>query len=185
MGHAEAAIAPFRKLGKPLSDDLRSRPYVELQMQDDERARIGGRYYTKSGFLKNLDRDLIEAMLDTAADATIPKFRIAMPAKGGAIGRVPRDATAFWHRDAKFSLILQSAGDIPAEDANNVAWVKAQWPALEAFTKGFYANTNLTDTPSERTREAYGGNFERLRTVKSKYDAGNLFRLNANIEPRA
>jgi FAD/FMN-containing dehydrogenase len=185
MDRAEAAIAPFRKLGKPLSDAVRSRPYVELQMQDDERARIGGRYYTKSGFLKKIDLDLIGVIVDTAAGATIPKFRIAMPAKGGAIGRVPRDATAFWHRDAAFSLLLQSAGDIPAEDASNVAWVKAQWPALEAFTAGFYANTNLTDMPADRARDAYGGNYDRLVTLKNKHDPTNLFRMNANIQPTA
>ena len=182
---AEAVLAPYRRLGKSLSDGVMQVPFVRLQTQDDERARIGGRYYTKSGFVMELHRDLIDAMLETLAGAAIPRPRIALPAKGGAITRVPRDATAFWHRQAPYSLILQTSGDDFAEDAANIAWVKASWPALEAFTSGFYANTNLSDIPADRTRDAYGGNYDRLLALKNQYDPQNLFRLNANIKPQA
>lgn len=184
MDHAEAAIAPYRRLGKPAKDDVRLMHYVQIQTQDDQRARIGGRYYTKSGFVMGLGPDLIDAMVETIAGAEVPRARIAIPPKGGAISRVARDATAFWHRDARFSVIIQTSGDAPADDARNIGWVKDQWPALEAFTSGFYANTNLMDLPADRARDAYGGNYERLQAVKAKYDPGNLFRLNANIKPQ-
>ena len=49
---------------------------------------------------------------------------------------------------------------------------------------GFYPNTNLSEIPTARVREAYGGNYERLLTLKRKYDPTNLFRLNANIDPK-
>jgi FAD/FMN-containing dehydrogenase len=185
MDHAEAALAPFRRLGKPLLDDVKLVRFHALQTQDDERARIGGRYYTKSGFVMTLDRDLIDLMLETIEGATVARPRIALPAKGGSIGRVPRDATAFWHREAPYSLILQTSGDEPAADAANIAWVKAKWPGLEAFTGGFYVNTNLADMATDRIREAYGGNYDRLLALKGKYDPANLFRLNANIRPPA
>jgi FAD/FMN-containing dehydrogenase len=182
--HAEAALAPFRRLGKPLRDDVQSTRYVQLQTQDDERARIGGRYYTKSGFAMTLEPDLIDVAVETMAGATVPRPRIALPPKGGAIARVPRDATAFWHREALYSVLLQTSGDEPGEDKSNVGWAKEKWPALEAFTAGFYANTNLSEMPADRTREAYGGNYDRLLELKNKYDPRNLFRLNANIRPQ-
>lgn len=184
MDHAEAALAPFRRLGKPLRDEVRQVSFTELQTQDDKRARIGGRYYTKSGFVMELHHDLIDAMIETVASATIPRPRVAMPPKGGAIARVPNDATAFWHRQAPWSVLIQTSGDDPSEDAANVGWVKAEWPALEKFTAGFYANTNLSEMPADRTREAYGGNYDRLLALKKQYDPGNLFRLNANIRPQ-
>jgi len=184
MDHAEAALTPFRRLGKPLRDDVKLTRYEQLQTQDDERARIGGRYYTKSGFVMTIEPDLIDVAVETLASATVPRLRLALPPKGGTISRVPHDATAFWHREAPFSVILQTSGDEPAEDASNVGWVKEKWPALETFTAGFYANTNLSELPADRTREAYGGNYDRLLELKNKYDPKNLFRLNANIKPQ-
>jgi FAD/FMN-containing dehydrogenase len=159
--------------------------YIQLQTQDDERARIGGRYYTKTGFADRLEDDLIDLMLETISGATIPRPRIAMPPRGGAVQRVAPDAMAFWHRRSLYSVILQTSGDDPADDAGNVGWAKAKWPALESFTKGFYANTNLSEMPAERVGEAYGGNLERLIALKTRYDPTNLFRLNANIRPHA
>jgi hypothetical protein len=55
---------------------------------------------------------------------------------------------------------------------------------LEKFTAGFYANMDLSEIASARVHEAYGGNYERLLTLKRKYDPTNLFRMNANIDPR-
>ena len=181
---ADAAIAPYRQLGKP-QDGVKRVPYVELQTQDDQRARIGGRYYTKSGFVKALDDALIDAILELIKGATVPRPRIALPAWGGAIARTPRDTSAFWHRDGLYSLIVQTAGDTPAEDAANIGWVKSQWPALEKFTAGFYANTNLSDLPGDRMNEVYGAHFNRLVALKTKYDPTNLFHLNANIKPKS
>ena len=181
---ADAALAPYRKLGKAVADDVMRVRYTQLQTQDDERARIGGRYYTKSGFADTLTDGLIDVMLDTIGGATVPRARIAMPPKGGVIERIAPDATAFWHRSALYSVLLQTSGDEPAEDAANIAWAKAKWPALEAHTKGFYANTNLSEMTTDRVSEAYGGNHARLTELKTRYDPTNLFRLNANVRPR-
>ncbi len=184
MDQSEAALAPYRRLGKPLSDDVKQVPFTQLQTQDDERARIGGHYYTKSGLVRTIERDLIDLALETVAGATVPRPRLALPPWNGAVARVPRDAAAFWHRDVLCSVILQTSNDDRADDAANIAWVKAKWPALEKFTAGFYSNTNLSELPADRTREAYGGNYERLVVLKNKYDPTNLFRLNANIRPQ-
>lgn len=181
---ADAALTPYRKLGKAVADDVKRVQYTQLQTKDDERARIGGRYYTKSGFAGTLADGLIDVMLDTIGGATVPRARIAMPPKGGAIERIAPDATAFWHRAALYSVLLQTSGDEPGEDAANIGWARAKWPALEAHTQGFYANTNLSEMASDRVSEAYGGNHARLTELKARYDPTNLFRLNANIPPR-
>jgi FAD/FMN-containing dehydrogenase len=181
---AEAALAPYRKLGKPIEDAVGPVPYVKLQTQDDNVARFGGRYYTKSGIVSRLDGNLVDTMLELVSAAPVSLPRIALPPKGGAVDRLPRDATAFWHRGDLYTLILQTRGDDPAEDEKNIAWARSQWPALEKFTTGFYANLNQAEGAASPVREAYGGNYERLLSLKRKYDPANLFRLNANIDPR-
>ncbi|HEX6216596.1 MAG TPA: FAD-binding oxidoreductase [Vicinamibacterales bacterium] len=185
LASGEAGLSPYRRLGKPLKDGVGPTHYVQLQTQDDERARIGGRYYTKSGFVQRLTDDLIDASLAMIEGASVPRARIALPPKGAAVERVARDATAFWHRSALYSVILQTSGDDAAGDSANVGWARSQWPVLEKFTQGFYANTNLSEMPSSRMRDAYGGNYDRLLSLKRKYDPTNLFRLNANIDPKA
>lgn len=183
---ADAMLAPYRRLGKPIRDELGRVPYLRLQTKDDEgRARIGGRYYTKSGFMGHFEDGLIDAMVETMASAPDVWPRIALPPKGGAIDRVPREATAFWHRGALYSVILQTANQNPATDAATVEWAKASWPALESFTKGFYANQYLSESASNQANAVYGGNYDRLVALKTRYDPTNLFRLNANIRPSA
>lgn len=61
--------------------------------------------------------------------------------------------------------------------------MKANWPRIERHTFGFYVNEfNAED--AARLRDTYGGNFDRLVALKTRYDADNLFRLNANVKPR-
>ncbi|MGH7944734.1 MAG: FAD-binding oxidoreductase [Steroidobacteraceae bacterium] len=184
MQTAERALAPYRRLGKPLRDELGPAQYAHLQSKDDERARIGRHYYTKSGFVKQLESNLIDVIIDTFAGAPVRMPRVAIPAHGGAMSRVARDATAFWHRDALHSVILQVSGDDSSGDVQNIEWVKARWPAIEASATGFYVNINPTEVSDDRMRGAYGGNYDRLVALKSKYDPNNLFRLNANVRPR-
>ena len=181
---ADAVLAPYRRLGKSLRDDLRPLRLVELQTQDDQRARFGRRYYSKTGFVPELNQDLIGRIVDIYAKASIPAPRMAMSPTGGAMNRVTRDATAFWHRSAAYGVIMQTSGDDPSEDAGNIGWVRSNWPTIESSTTGFYANITQSDTEINPARSAYGGNYERLAKIKGKYDPANLFRLNANIKPR-
>ena len=182
---AERTLAPYLRLGKPLRGDLKSVRYTELQTQDDERARFGRHYYTRSGLTKRIEPGLIDVMVEVFDAAQVRQPRFALPAWGGAIKRVPRDATALWHRDVLFSVILQASGDDGSGDVENTQWVKSNWPRIEGFTSGVYANTNLADSGADRARGVYGGNYDRLVALKSKFDPDNLFRLNANIQPRA
>ena len=185
MESAESAVAPYRRLGKPLSDGVGAVRYSTLQTKDDERARFGRHYYTRSGVVPRLERGLVDAMVEIFGAAQVRQPRIALPAQGGAIKHVARDATALWHRDALYSVIVQASGDDGSGDIENTQWVKSNWPGIESFTSGVYANTNFADAGADKVRAAYGGNYDRLVALKNKYDPTNLFRLNPNIQPRA
>jgi hypothetical protein len=51
-------------------------------------------------------------------------------------------------------------------------------------TGGTYINFLTADEGDDRTQAAYGGNYERLIEIKTRWDPANLFRMNKNVQPR-
>jgi hypothetical protein len=112
-----------------------------------------------------------------------PLSAVLLMQMGGAVRRVAREATAFYHRDAAFMLTALSGWTDPGDDAQNVAWARDLWSALQPFAPdGVYVN-ELVDEGEDRIRAAYGPAYDRLAALKNRYDPANLFRLNQNIRP--
>src|SRR4029079_15355203 len=104
---------------------------------------------------------------------------------GGAVRRVPPDATAFGHRDAAYVLEILAKWDDPTADPSaHIAWADAFFEAMRPFsTGGAYVNF-LGNEGAERVAAAYtAGGLARLREIKRRYDPGNLFHVNQNIAP--
>ncbi len=180
---AERALAPLRALGTPIEDSLRRMDYVAVQRSgdiDDPRARAS---YLKGGFIPSLPEDLIDAIVGGFEPHPTRATVLFFQQGGGAIGRVAPDATAFAQREAfgnMLSVVDWAFGDDPTE---HVRWIKQYWPSLEPFTRGFYTNDQPIDATEEQVNANYRGNFARLVALKNRYDPGNLFRLNTNIQP--
>jgi FAD/FMN-containing dehydrogenase len=102
----------------------------------------------------------------------------------GAMSRVPVDATAFSDRKAAFNVAIVGTTLDPAENDKCRAWARQVTEDLKPFsTGGVYVNYLGVGDDESRVPEAFGGNYERLQTLKQKYDPGNLFRANQNIKP--
>ena len=101
---------------------------------------------------------------------------------GGAIGRVPSDATAFAHRDARYLVWIVNMWTRGEDPAPNVKWGRELAAALRPYATGAVYVNALADEP-DRVQAAYGANWERLVEVKRRYDPDNVFRLNANVSP--
>ena len=76
---------------------------------------------------------------------------------------------------------------VDADSANGPAlkqWARDYWTAVHPFNlDGAYANFMMDDEGEARVKAAYGANYDRLATVKKKYDPANLFHVNQNIRP--
>jgi len=103
---------------------------------------------------------------------------------GGAIGRVPEDATAFGQRDAQWNLHYLSLWDDPAETDRNIAYTREFSGSMKPWATGRAYLNFLGDEGLQRVEAAYGPEkFARLRALKDKWDPTNLFRHNQNIPP--
>ena len=166
-----------------LSDDVRPRPYLELQRMLD--LPFGLRHYWKGHFVRELPDALLDEIWRSAAPGG-PRGSILIEAIHGAAARVAPDATAVGFREAAFNISALSIWEDPAADESQVAWARTTAAAAEPYTLsgGGYLNYMQSDEPIERVRAAFGASaFERLQAVKRQYDPGNVLRFNQNIPP--
>jgi FAD/FMN-containing dehydrogenase len=181
---ADRVLAKVRGAGKPVRDTLRAIDYVALQHSgdvDDPRA-IGS--YTKSGFSADLTPDFIDAALAGFAEQPGGTSVFFLYHVGGAINRVAPDATAFPHRDVTLCPLVAVNWPIDSDGSKQVTWLKRYWASIEGHMHGFYTN-DVIDETQKQIDANYLGNYSRLVEVKRRYDPTNLFRLNANIIPKA
>jgi FAD/FMN-containing dehydrogenase len=178
---AAEALAPLRKVGKPIADTVAPVPYAHFQTRHDNANRHGIYSYMKSSFVNELSSGLIDEVL--ALHRSDGVYWIYFMQAGGAVSRIGPQDTAFPHRSAHSNMMVISESHEQKDRTADIAAVRSAWARLEPHTVGFYVN--LMEADDGRTRANYGVNYERLVKVKNRYDPGNLFRLNANIKPTA
>jgi FAD/FMN-containing dehydrogenase len=182
-GDAEAgerALAPFRALADPIADMVQPMPYAGLFEPADDMEVV--EESARSLFMDGVDSRAATAIVEQLRATTAPMAVAQLRVLGGAMARVPAEATAFAHRDrrvmAGVGCVYQDAGERPTHEA----WADGFAAALRGGP-GVYVNFLSNEGP-DRVREAYPGRtWDRLVEVKRRYDPGNLFRLNQNIPP--
>ncbi len=179
----ERAVAPFRALATPIVDMVRPMPYPEIY--PPEAADYHPTAAVRTMFLDRVDRAAAEAILDRLGDAPA-RMRVAqLRVLGGAMARVPADATAFAHRGSRIMANLAALYERPEDGAACEAWVTDFHAALRQGDVGAYVNFLGNEGPA-RVRDAYpAATWSRLTEIKRRYDPDNLFRLNQNIPPTA
>ena len=185
----ERVLKPLRDLGpEPVVDFSGVMPYAEAQKLLDEDYPQGGRYYWKSQNVDGLGDDVIDALIARAEAAPSDHSTIDIWYQGGAMARVAAEASAFGERSAPILLGIEANWEEPHDDEANVAWARRCVSEMRRFSGGggMYLNfPGFLEEGQKMMRDAYGGNYERLVSLKTEYDPSNLFRLNQNIKPTA
>jgi FAD/FMN-containing dehydrogenase len=184
--HEEAALALVRRFGTPLFSQIEPTPYPRLQKMIDAGSPPGLRNYWKAGFLKGLDDDAVETIVEhcrRGATPSLPGIMLEIFQFDGATNRVALDATAFAHRGATFDFTAVAKWRDPAQDERYIAWAHDFYAAMRPHLSGGVYVNYLGGEGAERVRAAYGANYEQLVALKNTYDPTNFFRLNQNIRP--
>ena len=179
----QRALATLRSLAgnTPLADTTGPMPYAALYDLTNM-AAASRPHMIRNAYVRDLTDETIEVVLDSVQHVTSPFSLVALRELGGAMARVPVDATAFAHRDKAFYVAADSSWDQGPAD-QHVAWTETFWQAMAPHTAGAYSNF-LEDEGEDRVRAAYTPEtYARLAAIKARYDPDNLFRLNPNIAP--
>jgi hypothetical protein len=177
----ERAIAPFRALAPPIADMIRPMRYPEIYQPEEDGYHPVAKGHTM--FVDSIDRGdagtIVQHLQASTASIAVAQLRVL----GGAMARVPPDATAFAHRASRIMVNVGAVFERPEEEPMHAAWVNDFADALRQGDAGAYVNF-LGDEGEERVRRAYPGRtWSRLAAIKAQYDPTNLFRLNQNIRP--
>ena len=180
----ERAIAPIRALSAPVADMVRPMRYPEILagQEGPPPAFAAGTNILVDG----LDRQAAETILAHLETATAPMAAVQLRVLGGAMARVPADATAFGHRDARLMVNVAAMYARAEESPEHDAWASSLTRALsDGATPGAYVGF-VGDEGEEGVRRAYPpATLERLARVKREHDPDNLFRLNLNVRADA
>jgi FAD/FMN-containing dehydrogenase len=186
VGDIEAGqelLAPIRAQ-EPLADVFGPMPYPALQAMLADGAPAGLRSRTSSGYLADLDDELIDVILGLGAALPTPLSQIHLHQMGGAVARVGEADTAFGHRRAAWTYNLLATWEDPSDDERSTRWVANLVAAVRPHaTGGVYVNF-LGAGEEDRVRSAYDATtYRRLAELKRRLDPENLFRRNHNIPP--
>lgn len=175
------AVAPFRAIATPLADMLRPMSYPEVYPPEQEDFHPTAAARTM--FIDSVDEQATDVIFEYLGRSTAQMAVAQIRVLGGAMARVPVEATAFAHRNQPIMANVAALYINPDEAEEHETWVSNFAADLRQGNTGAYSNF-LGDEGEARVHEAYPrATWERLSTIKAKYDPTNLFRLNQNVPP--
>jgi FAD/FMN-containing dehydrogenase len=183
VGAGERVMGRFRALASPIVDMIKPMPYPEMYPPDEEGYHPIATNHTM--FVDAVDHRMAETIVDRLEASSAPMRVAQLRVLGGAVARVPVEATAFAHRRRRIMVTVAAVYEHPEEEAVHKPWVTDFASSLRQGEAGAYVGF-LGDEGEERIREAYPGpTWDRLVAIKDRYDPTNLFRFNQNIKPGA
>ena len=188
-----ALLGPLVSAGTPTSVRLTQRRFLEAAeywagcgpVSECHLEPLGG--LTRATFAAK--SDYVRRPLPAAATTTIVQAVQRAPVRGsllldsygGALNRVPKEATAFVHRDSLCSLQYLAAWDASGDGPASIAWLRSFYAAMRPYVSG-EAYVNYIDPDlSGRPQAYYGQNLPRLVSIKRRYDPANVFRFRQSI----
>jgi FAD/FMN-containing dehydrogenase len=175
---AGRALVPFRRLGTITHDDVDVMPYPDV-LHSAGHVPPGLRFETRNTLTPSVSDWLIDAI---AAETSAQRTMLTLRSLGGAMAKVPADATAFAHRDAEAMLV--AVAPLPADaSAEQVDEALAGWASLAAHGTGAYVNFLSSDSPADVATAYPDATYRRLAAAKRRYDPDNVFHRNHNIRP--
>jgi FAD binding domain/Berberine and berberine like len=183
----ESLLNQFRKIRQPQHDSVKRRKYAELDAMNSDFEMNWKFRLPKGTYLERVSDEVIDLIVDRFAQR---------PSTGeaafnfdhymhGEVCRIPDDATAFsLRKPGAVQLGFWTEWNSPTDASRCMTWVNETFRLLQPYSAGRIYTNYMCSTGPQAAKSAFGPNFERLVTIKRKYDPDNFFHLNQNLDPR-
>jgi FAD/FMN-containing dehydrogenase len=179
----ERDTAGLRNGPSTLTSSIGSQPYLEVQVAHDLAFAWGSRSYIKGNYADDLRPEALEELVDLVESGPAGTS-FSVTALGGAIARVPEDATAYTGREAAFDISTDANWTDAADDDAAIEWCRRALAVTQPdWTVGAYANGNSDTGPDESLRIYGPTKLARLAALKQAWDPDNIFHVNPNVAP--
>jgi FAD/FMN-containing dehydrogenase len=177
----EDVVASFRAL-RPEVDLFGPMAYADFQCMIDDPP--GYRHYWSADYHDDFPDDAVDVFVKSGAERPSPLSQQILFPWGGAVARVPEDATPMTNRSAPWITHPFAMWEEPEESEANIAWARGFRRDIARFASGGIYLNFIGDEGEDRIRAAFGEEkYARLAVIKAEYDPANVFRGNQNIRP--
>jgi FAD/FMN-containing dehydrogenase len=183
MELAEATFKPIREKWVPALDWVGPIPHPALQSMFDALYPPGLQWYWKADFVKELSDEAIRLHVQHGSQMPTMHSTMHLYPVNGTAHRVSKHDTAWSYREATWAGVIMGVDPDPANTGRIVDWARRYWEDLHPYSEGGAYVNAMMEEGDERVKDSYRDNYERLASIKSKYDPTNFFRVNQNIKP--
>jgi len=178
----EEVLRPLREHDHLAADLVGPIAYADFQCAIDDPP--GCRNYWTADYLNELSDQAIAVFVAHSERMALGPSQSAIVPWGGAVARVPEDATPLSKRDAAFVVHPFGLWADAADDERCIDWARSLSADMKRFSSGGVYLNFVGDEGHDRIRAAFGPEkYDRLAAIKHRYDPDNFFRLNQNISP--
>ena len=183
LDQSEKTFEPIRRFKTPALDLVGPMSYPMLQSMFDPIYPPGLQMYWKADFVKELSDEAITLHKKYGTDLPTMLSLMHLYPVNGAAHRIGKNDTAWAYRDATWAQVILGVDPDPANNDRIISWAREYWEALHPFSAGGAYVNFMMEESEDRVKATYRENYERLVTIKNKYDPTNLFSINQNIKP--
>ncbi len=183
MEKAEEVFKPIRGFKTPVLDFAGPVPHPALQSMFDSLFVPGLQWYWRADFINEINDKAIENHIIFGEQLPTMLSTMHLYPVNGAASRIKNSDTPWNYRDATFAMVIVGVDPDPANKDKITSWTKQYWEAIHPYSAGGAYVNFMMNEGEDRIKATYGKNYERLVSIKNKYDPNNFFRVNQNIKP--
>jgi hypothetical protein len=180
--NAEEIFKPIREL-KPMFEHVGPIPHPSLNSMFDVFYPAGLQWYWRADFIKDIPDEAIAQHAKFGENLPTPHSTMHLYPINGVAHKVGEKDTPWAYRDANWAQVIVGVDPDPVNNEKITKWTKDYHDAIHPFAAGGAYVNFMMDEGEDRVKASYKYNYDRLVSIKNKYDPKNFFRVNQNIKP--